>query len=105
MRCVLITEAATGSGIAPGSQADRVRASPAEERNRSSRTTAVWRVPPLPRHGLNTRGKRLSLVAGYRAPYEAGAGSSAEPDIDVSVSGELVGWTGSSLAGFATSRP
>ena len=26
----------------------------------------VWRV--LRRHGLNTRGRRLSLVAGYRAP-------------------------------------
>ncbi len=28
----------------------------------------VWRC--LRRHGLNTRGKRLSLIAGYRAPYE-----------------------------------
>jgi transposase len=28
----------------------------------------VWRV--LRRHGLNTRAKRLSLVAGYRAPYQ-----------------------------------
>ena len=28
----------------------------------------VWKV--LCRHGLNTRAKRLALVAGYRAPYE-----------------------------------
>src|SRR6059058_5317465 len=28
----------------------------------------VWRC--LHRHGLNTRAKRLSLVAGYAAPYE-----------------------------------
>ena len=27
----------------------------------------VWRV--LRRHGLNTRAKRLGLVAGYRSPY------------------------------------
>ena len=28
--------------------------------------SGVWRV--LRRHGLNTRGKRLGLVAGYAAP-------------------------------------
>ncbi len=28
----------------------------------------VWKV--LPRHGLNTRAKRLGLIAGYAAPYE-----------------------------------
>jgi len=29
----------------------------------------VWKV--LRRHGISTRAKRLSLIAGYRAPYEA----------------------------------
>lgn len=33
----------------------------------------VWRC--LRRHGLNTRARRLSLVAGYRAPYEPPRGA------------------------------
>jgi transposase len=49
----------------------------------------VWRV--LCRHGLNTRGKRLSLVAGYRAPYEPPREPQPEPHIDVDHPGELVG--------------
>jgi transposase len=49
----------------------------------------VWRV--LRRHGLNTRAKRLSLVAGYRAPYEPPREPQPEPHIDVSRPGELVG--------------
>jgi hypothetical protein len=45
----------------------------------------------LRRHGLNTRGKRLSLVAGYRAPYEPPREPEPEPHIEVSRPGELVG--------------
>ncbi|CAN5125638.1 IS481 family transposase [soil metagenome] len=50
----------------------------------------VWRV--LRRHGLNTRGKRLSLVAGYRAPYEPPREQQEEPHIEVERPGELVGF-------------
>ncbi len=50
----------------------------------------VWRC--LRRHGLNTRAKRLSLVAGYRAPYEPPREPEPEPHIDVSYPGELVGF-------------
>src|ERR671930_1158712 len=49
----------------------------------------VWRC--LRRHGLNTRAKRLSLVAGYRAPYEPPREPAPEPHIEVSRPGELVG--------------
>jgi transposase len=49
----------------------------------------VWRC--LRRHGLNTRAKRLSLVAGYRAPYEPPRESEPEPHIEVKRPGELVG--------------
>jgi transposase InsO family protein len=50
----------------------------------------VWRC--LRRHGLNTRAKRLSLVAGYRAPYEPPREPQPEPHIDVERPGELVGF-------------
>jgi transposase InsO family protein len=50
----------------------------------------VWRV--LRRHGLNTRAKRLSLVAGYRAPYEPPREPVPEPHIEVERPGELVGF-------------
>jgi transposase len=50
----------------------------------------VWRV--LRRHGLNTRAKRLSLVAGYRAPYEPPREPEPEPHIEVDHPGELVGF-------------
>lgn len=49
----------------------------------------VWRV--LSRHGLNTRAKRLSLIAGYRAPYEPPRDPSPEPHIDTRHPGHLVG--------------
>ena len=49
----------------------------------------VWRC--LCRHGLNTRQKRLSLIAGYRAPYEPPAEPRPEPHIEVERPGELVG--------------
>lgn len=50
----------------------------------------VWRC--LRRHGLNTRHKRLSLVAGYRAPYEPPRAPEPEPHIAVDHPGELVGF-------------
>jgi transposase InsO family protein len=50
----------------------------------------VWRV--LRRHGLNTRAKRLSLVAGYRAPYEPPREPPPESHIEVERPGELVGF-------------
>lgn len=49
----------------------------------------VWKV--LCRHGLNTRAKRLGLVAGYAAPYEPSRDPGPERHIDVSRPGELVG--------------
>lgn len=45
----------------------------------------------LCRHGLNTRAKRLALVAGYRAPYEPPREPPPEPHIDSERPGELVG--------------
>lgn len=49
----------------------------------------VWRC--LRRHGLNTRSKRLALVAGYRAPYEPPREPEPERHIEVERPGELVG--------------
>ena len=49
----------------------------------------VWKV--LRRHGLNTRAKRLGLIAGYAAPYEPPRDPGPEQHIDVSRPGELVG--------------
>ncbi len=45
----------------------------------------------LVRHGLNTRAKRLALVAGYRAPYAPPRDPEPEPHIDSRRPGELVG--------------
>jgi transposase InsO family protein len=45
----------------------------------------------LSRHGLNTRAKRLALVAGYRAPFEPPREPEPEPHVDSSRPGELVG--------------
>ena len=45
----------------------------------------------LVRHGLNTRAKRLGLVAGYRAPFEPPREIASEPHIDSGRPGELVG--------------
>src|SRR3954463_11899160 len=41
----------------------------------------VWKV--LCRHGLNTRAKRLGLIAGYAAPYEPPRDPGPEQHIDV----------------------
>jgi transposase InsO family protein len=49
----------------------------------------VYKV--LRRHGLSTRAKRLSLLAGYRAPYEPPRDPQPEPYIDSSRPGQLVG--------------
>jgi transposase InsO family protein len=49
----------------------------------------VYKV--LRRHGLNTRAKRLGLVAGYAAPYEPPRDPGPERHIDVERPGELVG--------------
>ena len=45
----------------------------------------------LVRHGLNTRARRLALIAGYRAPYEPPRGPEPEPHIQTTRPGELVG--------------
>jgi hypothetical protein len=45
----------------------------------------------LCRHGLNTRAKRLGLIAGYAAPYEPPRDPGPERHIDVSRPGELIG--------------
>ena len=45
----------------------------------------------LRRHGLNTRAKRLALVAGYRARFEPPRDPAPEPHIDTTRPGELVG--------------
>ena len=49
----------------------------------------VWLT--LRRHGLNTRAKRLALVAGYRAPYEPPREPEPERHVEASRPGELVG--------------
>jgi transposase InsO family protein len=49
----------------------------------------VYKV--LVRHGLNTRARRLALVAGYRAPSAPPREPLPEPHIDTSRPGELVG--------------
>jgi hypothetical protein len=45
----------------------------------------------LCRHALNTRAKRLALVAGYRAPSEPPREAQPEPHIATTRPGELVG--------------
>jgi transposase InsO family protein len=45
----------------------------------------------LVRHGLNTRARRLSLIASYRAPFEPPRDPQPEPHIDTTRPGELVG--------------
>jgi transposase InsO family protein len=49
----------------------------------------VWRC--LRRHGLSTRRKRLSLVAGYRAPYEPSPVREPARHVEAERPGELVG--------------
>ena len=49
----------------------------------------VWRC--LRRHGLNTRAKRLSLVAGYAAPYQPPREPEPQRHVEATRPGELVG--------------
>src|SRR5438067_3938213 len=49
----------------------------------------VWLT--LRRHGLNTRAKRLALVAGYPAPYEPPREPEPERHVEAERPGELVG--------------
>jgi transposase InsO family protein len=49
----------------------------------------VWRC--LRRHGLNTRARRLSLVAGYAAPYQPPREPEPERHVEAERPGELVG--------------
>jgi transposase InsO family protein len=49
----------------------------------------VWRC--LRRHGLNTRAKRLSLVAGYAAPYQPPREREPERHVEAELPGELLG--------------
>jgi transposase InsO family protein len=76
----------------PGFGPRRISAELARERWGGLRISAngVWRV--LCRHGLNTRSRRLSLVAGYGARYERRP-PEPEPErhVEVSQPGELVG--------------
>jgi transposase len=50
----------------------------------------VWRC--LRRHGLNTRAKRLALVAGYAAAYEPPREPEPERHVEAQRPGELVGF-------------
>jgi len=50
----------------------------------------VWRC--LRRHGLNTRLKRLSLVAGYAVPYQPPREPQPERHVEAKRPGELVGF-------------
>lgn len=76
----------------PGFGPRRISAELARERWGGLRISAngVWRC--LRRHGLNTRTRRLSLVAGYAARYER-TPAAAEPErhVEASRPGELVG--------------
>jgi transposase len=49
----------------------------------------VWRC--LRRHGLNTRAKRLSLVAGYAAPYQPPRQPPQQRHVEAERPGQLVG--------------
>ena len=75
----------------PGSGPDRIAAELRRPKWGGMLVSAngVWRV--LRRHGLNTRTRRLALIAGYAAPYEPPRAPLPEPHIDVSQPGELVG--------------
>jgi transposase InsO family protein len=76
----------------PGLGPRRISAELARERWGGLRISpnGIWRV--LCRHGLNTRSKRLSLVAGYAARYERKpARPELERHVDASRPGDLVG--------------
>jgi len=76
----------------PGLGPRRIAAELARPRWGGLRVSAngVWRC--LRRHGLNTRAKRLSLVAGYAAPYEPPRPAPIEQHVTAERPGELVGF-------------
>src|SRR5437870_2516185 len=76
----------------PGLGPKRISAELAREKWGGLRISAngIWRV--LKRHGLNTRRKRLALIAGYAAVYERKPElPDPERHIEASRPGELVG--------------
>jgi transposase len=62
----------------------------------------IWRC--LKRHGLNTRRRRLSLVAGYRAPYEPPREPEPERHVSAERPASSSGSTASSSAACAAAR-
>ena len=67
----------------PGARAAAGRDAPgAPGMGRAGRLTRTASTRPCVRHGLNTRAKRLALVAGYRAPFEPPREPEPEPHID-----------------------
>lgn len=75
----------------PGLGPKRISAQLAQPRWGGLTVSANGVYKTLARHGLNTRAKRLALVAGYRAQYQPPREPEPEPHIDVSRPGELVG--------------
>jgi transposase InsO family protein len=75
----------------PGLGPKRISAELARERwgGLCISANGVWRV--LKRHGLNTRRRRLALVAGYAAVYERRPEREPERHVEASQPGELVG--------------
>jgi transposase InsO family protein len=75
----------------PGYGPQRIASEPGQERWGGIVVShnGVWRC--LCRHGLNTRQKRLSLVAGYAAPYQPPREPEPERHLEAERPGELVG--------------
>ena len=71
------------------SAADRVRLARPEWGGLVVSPNGVYKT--LVRHGLNTRAKRLALVAGHRASFQPSRESEPEPHIQTTRPGELVG--------------
>src|SRR5690349_384014 len=75
----------------PGLGPRRVAARLARPESGGLRVSPNGVYKTLVRHGLNTRARRLALVAGYRAPFEPPRQAAPEPHIDSTRPGELVG--------------
>jgi transposase InsO family protein len=74
----------------PGLGPRRISAELARVKSGSLRVSSNGVYQTLVRHGLNTGAKRLSLVAGYRAPFEPPREPQPEPHIEVDHPGQLV---------------
>ena len=90
---MLIEQRVLGFALAhPGFGPSRISAELARDKRGAIAISpnGVWRV--LRRHGLNTRAKRLSLVAGYAAPPEPQRDVEPEPErhIDAENPGDVV---------------